>query len=176
MSIFTFEFVLLRAQPVNTASLAGAATSVTFVMTKTNTCLLWHKHLFVATKHIFCCKKSMLVATKLLSWQTFFCHDKHMYVTIKLIFLVATKVCLFFVATKIFCHNKHNFVATKVLSRQTYFCHNKRCVLLWQTCICHDNTCLLRQNFCYAKWYLWQLPPMIIQVDATQLMILTSWS
>ena len=45
-----------------------------------------------------------------------------------------------FVATNV-CLTKHNFVATKVLSQQAYF----------------SNTCLSRQ-----KWYLWQLPPMIL--------------
>ena len=41
-------------------SLAGGATSI----------------MFVATKHVFCCDKSMLAATKCLSQQNYVCHDK----------------------------------------------------------------------------------------------------
>ena len=42
-------------------SLVGAATGIIFVATKLD------KHVFVATKRVFCRDKSMLVATKLLS-------------------------------------------------------------------------------------------------------------
>ena len=55
--------------------MAGAATSV----------------IFVATKHVFCRDKSMLVATK----QDNFCRDKRHFVRQK------------------FCPDKHTFVATK---------------------------------------------------------------
>ena len=60
------------------------------------------KHTFVASKHVFCLDKSMLVATNS------FCPDKYT-----------------FVATKdVFCRDKHMFVATKHLSRQNLY--------LWQ--------------------------------------------
>ena len=82
------------------------------------------KHVFVATKHVSCRDKSMLVTTKLLSWQNIFCHDK-----------------------KYACCDKHDkyFVATKVLSQQAYFCRDKRCPLSQQTricctLVCHDKT------------------------------------
>ena len=124
---------------------------------------------------IFCCDKSMLAATKLL-----------------------TKLCL---SCQKFCSDKNMFVVSKVLSQQAYFCHNKRCVLLRQKrCIVATKLSLSRQNFCHdkiifavtnicpdkhtfvmandvfchnkhmfvvaklfsrQKWYLWQLPPMI---------------
>ena len=40
---------------------------------------------FVATKHVFCCDKSMLVATKVLSRQNYVCRDKHNFVATKLL-------------------------------------------------------------------------------------------
>ena len=58
--------------------------------------------------------------------------------------IVATKNV--FVATKIFCRNKHTFVTTKVLRIKHTFVATKDVFL-----------CLSRQ-----KWYLWQLPPMIL--------------
>ena len=112
----------------------------------------------------------------------------------------------YFFATDI-CHDKHMFVTTKVLLQQAYFCCDKRCVLLWQTCVCcyksklsqqkiccnkimfattnvccnkgfvATKICLLRQRFCRKKltfvatkllsWqnlYLWQLPPVIVRL------------
>ena len=54
------------------------------------------KHNFVMTKHVFCCKKSMLVLTKLLSRQTRVCCDKYLW-------------------QQKFCHDKHTFVATKMI-------------------------------------------------------------
>ena len=106
-------------------SLAGAARSIIF-----------------ATKHIFCHNKSMLVATKLLSWQnTSFSQQKYadISVVIKVLqwqfFFLLSKHT--FVKTKdVFCHDKHMFVAT--------------------------NTCLSWQVLSWQKWYLWQLPPMIV--------------
>ena len=70
-------------------SLVGAATSIIFVAT--NTCLLWQNTSFVTTKiyllqQTFCHKQ----ATKVMSWQAYFCHNKHT-----------------------FCCNKHNFVGAK---------------------------------------------------------------
>ena len=43
-------------------SLAGAATSMIFVMTE----ICYNKHVFVMIKHVFCRNKSVLVAKKLL--------------------------------------------------------------------------------------------------------------
>ena len=83
-----------------------------------------------------------------------FCRDKY---ACRDKTFVATGVCLWrqniFVATKLLfvaadillSRQKTKFVATKVsLSRQ-------------KTCFVAANTCLSRQ-----KWYLWQLPPMIV--------------
>ena len=106
---------------------------------------VWHdKRVFVATTHIFCHYKSMLVATKynfvtttVLSRQAYFCHDKHVFVMTKHVFchdkyachdkskhvFVTTNICCddFFVKTNIilsrqkFCRSKHTFVATKIM-------------------------------------------------------------
>ena len=81
------------------------------------------KHVFVATKHVFCRNRSMLVVKKLLSQQTYFCHDKT------------------FVATNI-CHDKH-FVATKVLLRQAYFCCNKHMFVTTKHNFCHNKSMLV---------------------------------
>ena len=71
------------------------------------------RHVFVATRHVFCRDKIMQVS--LLSRQKF-CRHKHVS--------VATNICC-----DIFLVNKHDFVATKVLSRQAYFCRDKGRVL-----------------------------------------------
>ena len=71
------------------------------------------KHVFVATKHIFCRNK-----THLLSQQNI-CHNNIMFAATKQFCCVKT-----FVATNI-CRNKHTFLMTKVLSRRAYFCRNK---------------------------------------------------
>ena len=99
----------------------------------------------------------------ILLWH-FFCHNKHVLVMTKHIvscdksMLVATQHLL--QKTNI---DKHNFTVTKVLSRQAYFCHNKRRVLLWQTCVCRDKQeFVLTKLLSRQKWYLWQLPPMIL--------------
>ena len=89
-------------------------------------------HLLSRQAHV-CRDKSMLVLTKLLSWQNYVCcdwyllrqkfrRDKHIYMflTTNIILLRQAYFC---------CNKKHVFVATKVLSQQ--------------------------------KWYLWQLPPTI---------------
>ena len=82
-----------------------------------------HKHhfcrdkCFVATKHVFCCNKSMLavttfVATKLcLSWQNIFCHKT----------FVVTNIC----GDKRVCCEKSKLVMTTLLPRQNYICHDK---------------------------------------------------
>ena len=116
------------------------------------------KHVFVMTKHIFCHNKSMLVATKLLSWQTYLCHDKtgcdrylcrdkHNFVVTKVLLwqayfcqdksmLVVTKLLSWQTVMKNICHDKHNFVMAKVLLWQAYFYRDKRCVLSQQTYVC----------------------------------------
>ena len=71
------------------------------------------KHVFVKTKHIFCCDKSMLAATKPFLQQNYVC-DK------------------VFVVTNVCC-DKHIFVVTKDM-----FC-DKRHVLSQQTCVCCDK-------------------------------------
>ena len=100
----------------------GAATSIIFVMTKL---------LFVATKHVFCHYKSMLVVTKVLPWQTFF---------------VMTNVLSqqIFVMTKVVMTNL-------LLSRQTCVCHDKTCVLSRQKYCCHDITVVVT-NMCLS-WH-----------------------
>ena len=66
-----------------------------------------HKYHFCRDKHVSCRDKSMLVATKLLSPQAYFCRDKRR--------VLWTGIChdKTFVATKYFCCDKHTFVATK---------------------------------------------------------------
>ena len=82
-----------------------------------------NKHVFVMTSMCLSWQKVSFVATEVcLLWQNF-CHDKQRYACHK----------KSFVATKIFCHDKHNFVTTKLLSWQAYFCHNKRRVLVVDT-------------------------------------------
>ena len=112
------------------------------------------KHVFVVTKHLFCCDKSMLVATKLLSRQTYF---------------VATTVLLQQAYNK-FCHDKTHLLSQEkyachdktIFSWQAYFCCDKRHVLSWQKlfvatqtcgnpcqgymCACWDDSCLCLQN------------------------------
>ena len=94
-------------------SLAGAATSIIFVMTKV--CLLRHnfyttnllllgQHVFVATKHVFCRDKSIFVTTKVLSQQAYSCYNKR---------------CVLLQQTCVFC-DKHMFVVTKLLLQQKY--------------------------------------------------------
>ena len=72
-----------------------------------------------------------------------------------------------FVATNIchtFCHDKNMFVRTKVLSWQAYFCRDKRRVLSPQTHVCHDkHVFVVTKLLSWQKWYLWQLPPMIVK-------------
>ena len=101
------------------------------------------KHVFVATKHVFCRDKSMLIMTELLLWQTHVCHAKYL-------------------SCQMICQDKN------ILSRQNY---DKsfvaaRILLLWQkTCFVTTNTCLSWQNFCRDKndtcgsSCQWQFPP-----------------
>ena len=100
------------------------------------------KHMFVATKHIFCHDKSMLVMTSYntltfvtintcLSWQ-----DRSFVVTkvclsLSQQILVVTNIIL---SRQMFCRDNHNFVTTKlVFLQQAYFRRYKRCVLSRQT-------------------------------------------
>ena len=126
-----------------------------------------HKyHVFVMTKHVLCCNKSMLIMTKLLSQQISVvintclsrqkclhkhtCHDK------RCVLSQQTQVCnkkhktFWFVMTEIYCRDKHNSLATKLLLQQAYYCNDKRCVFV-------TTKLLLRQRL-----YLWQFPPMIV--------------
>ena len=80
---------------IESVSLAGVATSIIFVATN------------ILSQQCLCRSKSFVMPA-------IRC-DKH-----KLTF-VTTK--------HIFCHDKHNFVTAKVLSQQAYFCCNKRHVL-----------------------------------------------
>ena len=133
-------------QTTSPITLTGAATSVIFVTTKVLLqlthvyfmCLSWQntfKHVFAMTKHVFCCDKSTLVATKLLSqqisvatntclyksmrvsWQNYICHDKHVFVT-----------------TKVLCRNKHIFVMTKDV-----FCCDNHMFVATKVCVRHDK-------------------------------------
>ena len=130
------------AHPGPGVSLAGAATSTIFVMTKRyvviNTCRNKHnfvvtklchdKHVFVTTKHLFCFNKSMLVMTK----AKIFCCDKSFVVT-NIILLRQTHVW----------RDKSMLVMTKLLSQQNYVCCDK---YLSQHNVCMTNMCLSRQK------------------------------
>ena len=74
----------------------------------------------------------MLVETKLLSWQTCVCCDKS---------CVATDIIL---SWQKFCHSKHNFVVTKDM-----FC-------------CDKHMFVMTKDLSQQRWYLWQLPPVIV--------------
>ena len=167
-----------KAIQLNTKVSLGKLPQVSF--------LLWqkfchNKHMFVMTKHIFCCEKSMFAKTKCLSWQNYVCYDKIFLSQQNFgckFFVVVTNTCLLqqkichdkhtFVARKdVFCCDKHMFIMTKVSLSQQNFCCDKimfvatniRCDknMSWQACFCHNKTCVLSLQ----KWYLWQLPPMI---------------
>ena len=94
--------------------------------------LLWQKfcrdkHVFVATKHIFCRDKIFCVDKTFVV--TNICHNKHNFVVTK---VLSWRTCFFF-ATKDMCllQRKYaccdkTFVATKLcFSQQNYVCHNK---------------------------------------------------
>ena len=104
MIILEIEAYLNNLMHAGQVPLAGAVTSIIFVVTKV--CLSWQN---------LCCDK--------------FCRDKHNFVTK-------------YLSWQKFCPSKHAFVAAKDV-----FCHNS------------PNAYLLQQ-----KWYLWQLPPMIVQL------------
>ena len=83
------------------------------------------------TKHIFCCNKSMLVATKVcLPGQNIFCHDKT---------LVTTNIC----HDKQFCCDKSLVTTSILLSLQTHVCCDKRCFH------CNKTSLLSQQKYAY---------------------------
>ena len=57
----------------------GRSTSIIFVTTNTR-----DKHVFVATKHVFCRDKNMLVVINFLSRQNYVSRDKDVFVVTKL--------------------------------------------------------------------------------------------
>ena len=98
---------------------------------------------------MFCCDKSKLVATKVLSWQAYLCHNKH--------------VCL---------------DKTHLLSQQKYAC-DKTFVLthtcLSQQKLClgkHTFECC--ECLSWQKSYLWQLPSMIVKIRDSPLFLIDS--
>ena len=117
-------------------SLTGAALSIIFVMTK-----VWIRQTHVMTKHIFCHDKSMLIMTKLLSWQnaTNTCLSWQNYACIDKITFVATNICHTCVVTKTFCHDRHIFVVTKDM-----FCRDKN-----YTCAAPAND---KKGVCGRGW------------------------
>ena len=122
---------------------ASAYTSATCLHGGSVLSLMWQKFCcdkYIATKHVFChdksklvvtnicCDKHNFVATKILTWQVYFCHDKRHVCCDKIVcfdkyLLRQTHVCC----------DKHNLFVTKVLSGQAYFCCNKTHILLQQT-------------------------------------------
>ena len=106
-----------------------------------------HKYLLRQTE--FCCDKSFVVTSLLLLWQTCFRCDENMLVTTKLLWW---QTCVKVLSQQKYC------VATDII-----WSWQKTCFVSRQTCVCcdkwvyHDKTFLSRQ-----KWYLWQLPPMIV--------------
>ena len=122
---------------------------------------------FVATKCMlamtkcFCCDRHVLVETKLLSQQAYFCHHD------KRLFFVATKVsllwqnfchdkivcCLKYLSPQQFCHDKNMFVMTSILlSQQSYVCRDR--YLLQQKFCCNKNMFVMTKDvFCHDKNY-----------------------
>ena len=92
---------------------------------------------FVVTN--ICCDKHNFVATIFLTWQAFFCHDKRRISCDKMMF-VATNIC----CNKHVCCCDKSFVTTSIF-------------LSWQ-----NKSFVLTKLLLQQKWYLWQLPPMIV--------------
>ena len=126
--------------------LSFVATNI-FLSRQNYICLV--KHVFVATKHIFCRDKSMLVVC-LDKSMLVVCRDKYIFVATKLYLSGQTRFCRD--RTRLLSRQKYTcrdirdkimFVSTKVLSQQAYFCRDKRCVLSRQTRVCRDknDTC-----------------------------------
>ena len=151
-------------------SLAGAATSI----------------MFAATKHVFCCDKSMLAATKCLSQQNYvghdkicllwqkFCCDKHTFVVTKDVFCREENTCLsqqkLRLSQQNFCHNKKyvcrnkSFAVTRTLSLRQKMCFvTTHTCLLWQSRICRNkDTCgsshqwQFRVGLCESEGNVWR--------------------
>ena len=66
-----------------------------------------NKHVFIAPKHVFCRDKSMLVATKLLSRQTYFCHNSFVLTSL----FLSQQTCV--------CRDKRHVLSWQNLSQQT---------------------------------------------------------
>ena len=98
---------VVRLLRVCILSLARAATSIIFVATN------MYKRVSVATEHVFCPDKNMLVVTKL-------CRDKNMFVVTKLCrdknTLVETKLC----------RDKNMLVVTKLCRDKNDTCGSSR--------------------------------------------------
>ena len=119
-----------------TLSLAGAATSIIFVMT--NTCLLQQNMCFVMTK--VCLSQQNL------------CHDKHVccdktsFVVTKNMLVAANMTNVLsrqtILSQQKFCHVKHTFVATKDV-----LCHNKH---VFAAHVCHDKTSVMTKMILMA--------------------------
>ena len=103
-----------------------------------------YTHVFVMTKHVFCCDKSMLAVTKplvltkvfsgcnktftCLSWQQF-CHDKHTFVRTKhMFFCDKQKTC-----------DKHMFVATNTHLSWQNFCRDFFLKTCGSSCWCQKQ-------------------------------------
>ena len=116
----------------------------------TNVCLSWQSMSFVVTKvHVF-------VETKLLSWQTYFCHAKRCVLSWQTCVchdrsMLVVRICCCccdksFLVTRIFCCDNFIFFASKLLSWQAYFCRDK-------DVFCHNKyvsvmtKCLSRQKW-----------------------------
>ena len=114
-------------------SLAGAATSI----------------IFVVTKHAFCHYKSVFVVTKLLSRQTCFCCNKYNFCCDKFTFVTTNtccrnKTCLL-LQQKYACHDE-SFVMAKVFVATKIFCHDKQ--FCCGESVVMARMLLLRQKMC----------------------------
>ena len=99
----------------------------------------------------------MLVATKLLLRQAYFCRDKDVFVTTKHVFyrnkhvflsrqnasFVATKVCL---SRQNFCCDKHIFVATK-----TFLSRQNTSFIATNTFLSRQNASFVATKFCLSR-------------------------
>ena len=141
----------------------------------TNMCLSWPNTSF--------CDKSMLVMTNVLLWKIMllnyatniflswqkFCHDKHVFVMTKHIFLwqeyachdksfvVKNYVCheKIFLSQQIFLCDKHNFVVTKVLFWHAYFCHDKHGFVMTKHLFCLDKSMLVETKLLSQETCVW---------------------
>ena len=132
-------------------SLAGAATSIIFVVTNMYLCLSWQNTSFVMTK--VCLPRQNV------------CHDKIMFVGTKV--LLRQKTCYVFVVTKISLSGQ-NYVVTEICLLQQKFCCDKHSFVMIKDMFCCDKHVFVETKLSWRrKWYLWQLLPMIV-VDCWQ--------